>query len=311
MAITNGSQVKFVTVANMSGYNDITPKDPSTIYFVRGANKIFVDGIAYGVNDSDLVNYLKKDGTSEMTGTLFLNGNVLNFIGDAYGNNPSIVATNNGETITITFEADPYISFSKGEIAFNEGVGGLGKIKGVDSPAQDNDVANKKYVDDVVNNEVVLKKGQANGFASLDSAGKVPQAQLPSYVDDVLEYDAQANFPSTGEDGKIYVAKDTNKTYRWTGSAYIEISASLALGETSSTAYRGDRGKVAYEHTSSTSNPHSVTKSQVGLGSVENYAVANQAEAEAGSSTTKYMTPLRVKQAIESFANKTVWTVVS
>lgn len=93
-------------------------------------------------------------------------------------------------------------------------------------------------------------KGAANGVAELDSTGKVPSSQLPSYVDDVLEYNSTSAFPSTGEAGKIYVAKDTNKTYRWSGSAYVEISPSLALGETSSTAYRGDRGKTAYDHAS-------------------------------------------------------------
>lgn len=91
-------------------------------------------------------------------------------------------------------------------------------------------------------------KGAANGVAELDSTGKVPSSQLPSYVDDVLEYASTSAFPATGETGKIYVALDTNKTYRWSGSEYVEISASLALGETSSTAYRGDRGATAYSH---------------------------------------------------------------
>ena len=77
--------------------------------------------------------------------------------------------------------------------------------------------------------------------------GKVPAAQLPAYVDDVLEYEDLAHFPATGETGKIYIAQDTNKTYRWSGTGYVEISESLALGETSSTAYRGDRGKAAYD----------------------------------------------------------------
>ncbi len=97
----------------------------------------------------------------------------------------------------------------------------------------------------------VKNVGTANGVAELDSNGKVPSSQLPSYVDDVLEYDSKSAFPATGEGGKIYVARDTNKTYRWSGTAYVEISESLALGETSSTAYRGDRGKVAYDHASS------------------------------------------------------------
>lgn len=78
--------------------------------------------------------------------------------------------------------------------------------------------------------------------------GKVPVSQLPGYVSDVAEYGNLASFPANGESGKIYVAQDTNKTYRWSGSGYIEIGSSLALGETSATAYRGDRGKVAYDH---------------------------------------------------------------
>lgn len=98
-----------------------------------------------------------------------------------------------------------------------------------------------------VTNDAQVKRsemGVASGVATLDSTGKVPAAQLPSYVDDVLEYANLAGFPTTGEEGKIYVAKDTNKTYRWSGTAYVEISASLALGETASTAYAGDKGKA-------------------------------------------------------------------
>lgn len=86
--------------------------------------------------------------------------------------------------------------------------------------------------------------GSANGVAELDSNGRVPSSQLPSYVDDVLEYADLAHFPETGETGKIYIADDTNKTYRWSGSNYTEISESLALGETSSTAYAGNKGKA-------------------------------------------------------------------
>lgn len=74
--------------------------------------------------------------------------------------------------------------------------------------------------------ENAANKGVANGYASLDGAGLVPSTQLPSYVDDVVEYANVAAFPATGESGKIYVAIDTSKTYRWTGSVYVEISAS-------------------------------------------------------------------------------------
>lgn len=74
--------------------------------------------------------------------------------------------------------------------------------------------------------------------------GKVPAAQLPSYVDDVVEYASTSAFPVTGESGKIYIATDTNITYRWSGTGYVEISESLALGETASTAYAGNKGKA-------------------------------------------------------------------
>ena len=100
-------------------------------------------------------------------------------------------------------------------------------------------------------------KGAAGGIAELDDTGKVPAAQLPSYVDDVLEgYVSEGKFYSdeekqtevTLESGKIYVDLATNKTYRYSGSQLTEISASLALGETASTAYPGDKGKAAYDH---------------------------------------------------------------
>lgn len=91
-------------------------------------------------------------------------------------------------------------------------------------------------------------KGAANGLAELDAQGKVPSSQLPSYVDDVIECNGQASFPSTGETGKVYVDTSTNKTYRWSGSAYVVIGSDLALGTTSSTAFRGDYGAAAYAH---------------------------------------------------------------
>ena len=94
----------------------------------------------------------------------------------------------------------------------------------------------------------VASRGVANGVATLDQDAKVPAAQLPSYVDDVVEYANFAALPSTGESGKIYITLDDNKCYRWGGSVFAEISASLALGETASTAYAGDKGAIAYAH---------------------------------------------------------------
>ena len=89
--------------------------------------------------------------------------------------------------------------------------------------------------------------GVAKGVATLDENGLVPSSQLPSYVDDVLEYDGLNAFPQPGETGKIYVDLSTNKTYRWSGTTYVVISDTIALGSTSSTAYPGSSG-VALEN---------------------------------------------------------------
>lgn len=97
-----------------------------------------------------------------------------------------------------------------------------------------------------VTNDAQVKRselGQPLGVATLDNKGKVPANQLPSFVDDVLEFEDKSSFPDVGESGKIYVALDNNLTYRWSGSAYVEISQSLAIGDTDTTAYQGSKGK--------------------------------------------------------------------
>lgn len=100
-----------------------------------------------------------------------------------------------------------------------------------------------------VNIKDSVARGALTGKADLDENGKVLSSQLPSYVDDVLEYAGRDSaFPLTGESGKIYVDTLTNKTYRWSGTDYVEISESLAIGTTSSSAFRGDYGQTAYTH---------------------------------------------------------------
>ena len=114
--------------------------------------------------------------------------------------------------------------------------------------------------DAIAMNQVLSTKADLVG-------GLIPASQLPSYVDDVLSFVNLASFPVTGEDAKIYIAEDVNKTYRWSGSSYVEIGGGgVALGETSSTAYRGDRGKVAYDHSLSQGNPHNTTTSEINEG---------------------------------------------
>lgn len=145
-------------------------------------------------------------------------------------------------------------------------------------------------------NEFKELVGAPDGIAPLDRDAKIPAAYLPSYVDDVLEYATRAAFPVTGETGKIYVSLDDNLTYRWSGSTYIEISKSLGLGETATTAYPGSKGKKNADdiaaHKIDYSNPHRVTKVQVGLGNVDNTSdldkpVSNAAKTEFDSMKTR------------------------
>lgn len=181
---------------------------------------------------------------------------------------------------------------------------------------------------DVINAELYAASGdiegmigQPDGIAGLDSDGKVPSSQLPSYVDDVLEYDNQSAFPKTGESGKIYVAKDTNKTYRWSGSAYVEISQSLALGETSSTAYAGDKGAANRAAISSlpstivssisrgtvsanaiTLNVNRVTKSGLNYGSAAaaNFDIPSATSTAAGLMSASMFNKLNTFENVES-----------
>lgn len=116
--------------------------------------------------------------------------------------------------------------------------------------------------------ENAANKGKANGYASLDANGQVPAAQLPSFVDDVLEYSALSAFPAAGESGKIYVALDTNKTYRWSGSAYIYITSGAV------DSVNGKTGVVV------------LGAGDVGLGNVNNTADSAKSVASAAKLTT-------------------------
>lgn len=138
------------------------------------------------------------------------------------------------------------------------------------------------------------EKGSVNGVATLDATGRIPSAQLPSYVDDVVDLTGGIIATQTGmtsgllyyitgtnkiclatgattgtlsdpESGKVYVDSTTNKTYRYSGSTLVIIGTDLALGETAQTAYRGDRGKTAYDHSqiADGTNPHATTYANI------------------------------------------------
>lgn len=122
--------------------------------------------------------------------------------------------------------------------------------------------------------------GVAGGVATLDQNGKVDSSQWPASVDDIIEAPTASQFPVQGESNKIYVALDTNLTYRWGGTAYVEISPSLALGNTSSTAYRGDYGEAAYNHSQLVGsqgqlrNPHNVNLADLGYAEATSTEIA-------------------------------------
>lgn len=280
---------------HLSGGTDPIPiATQSAAGLESAADKTKLDGIATGatkveksstngnvkVNDSEIVVYMHAGGTNP-------HGTTKSDVG--LGNVPN-VATND-QTPTYT-EATTLAKLTSGEklsVAFGKiakavtdliahivnksnphgvtktqvGLGNADNTSDADKPISK---AQQTALNLKLNTSL---KGAANGLAELDSAGKVPAAQLPSFVDDVLEgyyynskfyKEAAHTTEITGETGKIYVDLPTNKTYRWSGTAYVVISDTIALGETASTAYRGDRGKIAYDHSQSTHARTDATK---------------------------------------------------
>lgn len=204
------------------------------------------------------------------------NGNVkLNLIG-SNSTADSVTIKGSGAT-TVTTDADGNITINSTNTVYshpNSGatagtyrsvtVNAQGHVTGGSNPTT---LTGYGITDAVKSSE----KGSANGVATLGSDGKVPSSQLPSYVDDVIEgylsggkfYKESAHTTViSGETGKIYVDLTSNKTYRWSGSAFVVISETIAIGETSSTAYRGDRGKIAYDHSQSAHAPSNAEANQ-------------------------------------------------
>ena len=123
------------------------------------------------------------------------------------------------------------------------------KLHKVASTGSYNDLENipSLYTQEEVN---ALLNNKVDTITILDSNNIIKSSVLPSYVDDVEEYSSFNNLPTTGEGSKIYITTDNNRTYRWSGTTYVEIASSLALGITSGTAYEGSSGKVLEENIS-------------------------------------------------------------
>lgn len=153
------------------------------------------------------------------------------------------------------------------------------------------------------------EKSSPNGVAPLNGDGIVPTQYLPGthselkkgkYINETTFHDENGNV-YTPEDTVLYIDVDSNLSYRWTGSSYIPVGdGGVVLGTTSETAGRGDHAKIAYDHSQlNTSNPHRVTKSDVGLGNVENYKISTDDEAKLGSTNEAYATPHTVKTYVD------------
>ena len=208
---------------------------------------------------------------------------------------PNTVSVSNKLLVAsdLSVKADKVSGATNDDIALLDGTGNLKDSTKKLSDLQDK-LTEGDGIDIDANNKISLKvdyltasrvgyipateKGAYRGVAELDATGKVPSSQLPSYVDDVIdgyynEIDGKFYEESTytteivGESGKIYISVDTDIQYRWTGSAFAALGGALQLGETASTAYRGDRGKIAYDHSQikDGSNPHETKADAINL----------------------------------------------
>ena len=125
------------------------------------------------------------------------------------------------------------------------------------------DTYSKMDVDEF-NFESKSNKGQINGYAALDSNGKVPTDQLPLGVS-IIEVPSTQDLPIPGKSGVLYTILDSNDIYRWDSSVGLYNKVTIKLGVTSETAFRGDLGDIAYQHTLKMDNPHNVTAGQINV----------------------------------------------
>lgn len=251
------------TLLSVSGYMSMT------ITYISGqvvkTNSIFINDIRVlaklGVGQeptpeemsiiNDIISQLNTKIAETNTATTFANEK------GTYANEQGTFAQNQGNYAKDT--GDTYIDILNNKVD---------KITGKGLSTNDYTTVDRNKVNNLPNDTVTILSNKAD----LEN-GKLVASQLPSYVDDVLNgyyrdnkfYEEETYTTEIiGETGKIYIDLDTNITYRWSGIDFVEVSSSLALGETSSTAFRGDLGKVAYEHSQATGNPHNLTASDLG-----------------------------------------------
>lgn len=241
ITITDTTKENSISAGTLSQYlrGDKTWQPLNTANVVESDNLYFTNarGIA-----SALTGYTSSTGTIAATDT------ILSAIGKLNGND-TLKAPIASPTFTGTVTAPTFVGTLTGNAASATKLSNPRTINGISFDGSTNITINAT---DTTARIASSEKGVANGVATLDASGIIPALQLPSYVDDVLEFTNLAGFPATGETGKIYVSKDTNKTYRWSGTAYVYITS----GAVDSVA--GKTGVVT------------LTKADVGLASVDN-----------------------------------------
>lgn len=254
------------------------------IIFVQDTGKMYIDkddtnriqiegldlsaGSGIGINGTQITNTgVISVGQGSTNGTLSVNTNgttsdvaVKGLKNLAFEDNIAASNITSGE-VDVTHGGTGVSSLTSGQVLIGNGTSAI-TTKAIDTTnggtSESASLISSGAVYAGLNTKLNISlKGAANGLAELDANGLVPSSQLPSYVDDVIEgyyYNSKFYKESThiteisGETGKIYIDLDTEKTYRWSGSAFAVISETLALGTTSSTAYRGDYGNTAYLH---------------------------------------------------------------
>ena len=266
VTITPDATNDAVTIAAKdTTYSDVTT---SAHGLMSAADKTKLDTIATGANKTVVDSALSSTSTNPVQN---------NIVNSALAEKVPSTRTVNGKTLAAN------ISLTADDV-------------GASAAGHTHD--DRYYTESEINSKLAGKANSSHKHAAADITsvnasaitGTIAAANLPSFVDDVIEgyynasdskfyenYDASAKTYSdayTGETGKIYVDLNDDKTYRWSGSKYVVVSETIALGETSSTAYRGDRGKAAYDHSQKTGNPHGTTKADLGLGNVENKSSA-------------------------------------
>jgi hypothetical protein len=208
--------------------------------------------VGAGIN---IGNYAIGDATPEECLELLLENPDVNVLTDAeYASIDSLVSLTPAENDFYQFKSGDWTNRTPAQVKIDLGINNVDNTSDANKPLSTASI-----------NALALKADLVGG--------KVPSAQLPSYVDDVLMFPNFASFPVTGETGILYVDESSvpNPSYRWSGSSYVIVGNTLTLGETSITAYRGDRGKIAYDHSQTTHD-----KAFVGLPNVDNTSDANK-----------------------------------